>query len=94
MPLPESAPTFWLLPFRSSVLITVTSDLLDRLIAAPAWSVPVITIVEPLYVLAPLSVCVPVPILVSATWPAPSWITPLKFPALFVAPTTRRRGRR
>ena len=49
--------------------MTVTFDVLGMAFAAPTLTVPAMTIVAPLYVLAPESVCVPVPVLVNATWP-------------------------
>ena len=44
----------------------------------PTSNTPAFTVVGPLYVLVPVRTCVPGPFIVNETWPAPSWMVPLK----------------
>ena len=78
-PTSESDPIVLLKPLRSSVAprLTAKAEFCERPVADPAASVPASTVVVPEYVLLPDSVIVPLPVLVSASTPAPSCRLPL-----------------
>src|ERR1700719_2613361 len=80
-PLPFKAPTVWFVPFRSTVPpFTVRDPLVEPKVPEPeSCNVPALTVVPPLYVLAPLRTHVPAPAFVSAVVLEPllSTIAPL-----------------
>jgi len=84
VPLPEIALPIVAVPVRLNIraaLFTTPPEpsvpLLDH---SPTCSVPTLIMVPPLYVLVPLRTNVPVPILVKATVPDPSSMTPENVP--------------
>src|SRR5271165_455617 len=78
VPLPAKEPIELEKPPRSKIEVTVKLELPLNPVVEPASSVPALTVVAPVVVLAPLKVKVPVPALVNAKTPVPFCNTPLK----------------
>src|ERR1700733_7904690 len=87
-PAPANEPTLLEKPLRSRVEDTVKAEFELKPVVEPACSVPALTEVNPLEVLAPESVRVPVPILVSRM-PTPLIRFPLKVVLVFLPPTVK-----
>src|SRR5262249_18918781 len=71
LPTPASDPIVWLNPLRSTVAAAATVKALfdEKAFVAPACSVPTLTLVAPVYVLAPLSVALPASLFVGPPTP-------------------------
>src|SRR5262249_62268869 len=69
VPAPAREPMVWLNPLRSRNAPTVKALAAEKVLAAPACSVPAVTVVAPELVLAPDTFNVPVPILASPPVP-------------------------
>ena len=89
VPVPANEPTVLEKLARSKVEVTVKAELALKAVVEPAFNVPALTVVAPLYVLAPEIVRVPVPFLVNPRVPAPSVKVPLKLVLELLPPVVK-----